>query len=175
MSVPDQIREELRHRLYAFADDKDWMSLSVGEKSATYDAWTRDPAIGGVLSRFIRISDVRLYLKDSLLKDYARHRQADVELIRRILGVNDAEILRTDIKPHGRILADGRVFAWGRANAWKTILMATFERAYNLEGGKPFAVVLTNACGQFCQPSTRALIETAATKLGISRVAWLER
>ncbi|HZE58889.1 MAG TPA: hypothetical protein VE031_13620 [Chthoniobacterales bacterium] len=175
MSVPDNIREQLRCRLYELADEKNWMSLSVAEKSATYDAWTRDPAVGGVLSRFIRVSDVRLYLKDSLLKDYARQKQADDTLVNHVLGVSGAEVLRADIKPHGRVLADGRVFAWGRANAWKTILMATYERAHNEPGGKAFGVVLTNAFGQFHQPSVRTLIETAASKLGIERVVWLER
>lgn len=175
MSVPDEIREELRSRLYELADEKNWMSLSVAEKSATYDAWTRDPAVGGVLSRFIRVSDVRLYLKDSLLKDYARQKQADDTLVNHVLGVAGEGIARADIKPHGRVLSDGRVFAWGRANAWKTILMATYERAYSVPHGRPFAIVLTNAFGHFHQPSVRTLIESAASKLGIERVVWLER
>jgi hypothetical protein len=175
MSVPDNIREEMRSKLYELADEKNWMCLSVAEKSATYDAWTRDPAVGGVLSRFIRLSDVRLYLKDSLLKDYARQKQADDTLINQVLGVGGVDVVRSDIKPHGRTLKDGRIFTWGQANAWKTILMATYERAYNEQGGKAFAVVLTNAYGNFHQPSVRALVETAASRLGIERVVWLER
>src|SRR5438067_13787386 len=104
MSVPENIREQLRKRLWQTADEKKWSSLSVAEKSASYEAWTRDPAVGGVLSRFIRLSDVRLYLKDTLLKDYVRQREADDTLLLRILNLDGSTVAKSHIKPHGRTL-----------------------------------------------------------------------
>lgn len=175
MSVPDDVRERLRIKLWELADERKWIRLSVAEKSAAYDAWTRDPAVGGVLSRFIRLSDVRLYLKDTLLKSYVRDRNADDALIVRVLRVEGIAVTKTYIKPHGRLLDDGRVYSWGRATAWKLILMATFERAFNAPDGRAFAAVLTAAFGNYHQPNVRKLVETAASKLAIDRVVWIEQ
>lgn len=175
MSVPDHVRESLRDRLWESADAKQWTALSPTAKSASYEAWTRDPAIGGVLSRYISLSDVRVYLKDTLLKDYSRHKHADDALILRVLGLSDAPTVRSYIKPHGRGFADGRIVCWGRANAWKNVLMAAYERAYGARSAKPFAVILTRAVGDYHQPAVRKMVECAATKLGIERVVWLEQ
>lgn len=174
MSVPDHVREKLRTRLWELADEKQWISLSTAEKSASYEAWTRDPSVGGVLSRFISVSDVRLYLKDTLLKDYSRQKHADDTLVLRVLGVDGEMVTKTYIKPHGRVLADGRVLSWGRSNDWKSILMATYERAYGEPNRRPFGVVLTNACGQYHQTAARTMVESAASKLGIERIVWLD-
>lgn len=124
---------------------------------------------------YISLSDVRVYLKDTLRKDYSRHKHADGALILRVLGLSDAPTVRSYIKPHGRRFADGRIVCWGRANAWKNVLMAAYERAYSARGDKPFAAVLTRALGQYHQPSVRKMVECAATKLGIERVVWLEQ
>lgn len=175
MSVPDHVRESLRARLWKEADAKQWTLLSPGAKSASYEAWTRDPQIGGVLARFIGVSDVRVYLKDTLLKDFARQKNADDKVILRVLGLKGVASARCYIKPHGRRFADGRVVCWGRANAWKSVVMAAYERACGEKGAKPFGVVLTRSLGHYHQPSVRKMIEGAATKLGIERIVWLEQ
>ena len=53
MSVPDQIREDLRTRLWRTADEIAWMNLSQSEKAKLYEEWTRDPKVGGILARYI--------------------------------------------------------------------------------------------------------------------------
>ena len=174
MSVPDHVRESLRERLWKAADETQWTALSPSSKSASYEAWTRDPSIGGVLSRYISLSDVRVYLKDTLLKDYARYKHADSAQVMRILDLSSIPVVKSYIKPHGRLLADGRVVCWGAANAWKNVLMAAYERAYGDKRAKPFAVVLTSALGQYHQPSVRKMVERAATRLGVLRTVWLE-
>jgi len=68
------------------------------------------------------MSDFTLRIRSS--KDYARQKQADDTLVNHVLGVSGAEVLRADIKPHGRVLADGRVFAWeertlGKQYSWQ--------------------------------------------------------
>ncbi len=175
MSVPDNIREDLRERLWKIADRINWLNLSPTAKSKHYEAWTRDPTIGGVLSQYISLGDVRVYLKDTLLKDFTRARMADESMPYRVLGIaSTAQISKYYIKPHGRRLGDGRVICWGRASAWKAILMATYERAYEKKNFTPYAAILTHAAGRYKQPNTRTMIENAAKKLGIARVILLE-
>lgn len=174
MSVPDKTREDLRKRLWKLADEKQWSSLSTVAKSGLYEAWTRDPEIGGVLARFISLSDVRVYLKDTLLKDYSRHKHADDGFIFRVLDLPVTPATKTYIKPHGRRFAGGRIVCWGRANEWKSVLMAAYERAYSETHGKPYAVILSRAFGQYHQTAVRNMVESAASKLGIERVVWLD-
>jgi hypothetical protein len=86
---------------------------------------------------------VRVYIKDTLLKDYAGHRLADDVAPLRALGFSSpfAEAEETYVKPHGRRLLDGRIVCWGRAEDWKSILMALHERAYVRESARPHAAV----------------------------------
>ncbi|MEA3212362.1 MAG: hypothetical protein QOE70_5419 [Chthoniobacter sp.] len=175
MSVPDNIRLELRDALWKVADTLDWLSMPQVNKTKHYEAWTRDPKIGGLIARFIPLSDVRVYLKDSLLKHYAQHRLADEAMPCRVLGISpELEIAQTFVKPHGRCLRDGRVICWGQASSWKALLMATFERAYTPTGRRPFAAILTHAVGRYKEPKLRQMVETAAKKLQIERVVWIE-
>lgn len=175
MSVPQDVRRELKHRLWDLADRIMWMNLPQSEKAKYYEGWTRDSAIGGVLSRYIDKGHVRVYLKDSLLKDYARDRLADRGRPFRVLDISPTiDTAEIYIKPHGRKLMDGRVICWGRADDWKLVLMAVHERACAERGAQPFAAVLFQAAGRFKEPNVRAVVEDASKRLGIQRLIWLE-
>jgi hypothetical protein len=175
MSVPDQIREDLRTRLWRTADEIAWMNLSQSEKAKLYEDWTRDPKVGGVLARYIDKGHVRVYLKDTLLKDYAQTRLADTHRPFRVLDIPDtAAVAKSHVKPHGRTLADGRVICWGRAEDWKLVLMAVYERAYLGRKLKPFAAVLLQANGRYQAKDVREMVEAASRKLGIEQIVWLD-
>jgi hypothetical protein len=174
MNVPDEVREKLRDVLWRTADETRWMTLSPVEKSKYYRAWTRDPEIGGVLARYLGRGQIRVYIKDSLLKDYARARLADEKRPFRILGLLNETAARAYTKPHGRLLKDGRVVCWGKAEDWKSILIAAYERAYEMENGVPYAAVLMHAAGRFHENDTRKLVERVGEKLGIAKVVWLD-
>jgi hypothetical protein len=151
------------------------MDLSAPAKAKYYEDWTGDSNIGGVLGRYMDKGQVRVYIKDSLMKGYARSRLADPTRILRVLGVDsEVEQVESYVKPHGKRLADNRVICWGRAEAWKNILMATYERAYACQQAVPHAAVLLQAVGRFGQDATRRMVETAARKLGIEHIVWLD-
>lgn len=173
MSVPKDIRYSLRAKLWAVAENLSWMNLGPSEKSRQYANWTEDPDIGGVLMRYIEKGKVRLYLKDTLLKDYNRSRMRDHSRILSVLGIEPkctvAEIYE---KPHGLRFDDGREVAWGRADHWKTILLAMYERTYGDKDAKPYAAVLL-AAGRYADGGARAVVEDAAKQLRIHRVVWL--
>jgi hypothetical protein len=175
MSIPDSLRLELRKRLWSIADQIGWFSLSAGEKAKQYEIWTRDPEIGGTLARYMDPGQIRVYLKDTLLKDYGRIRLSGPERPMRVLDLSDGiAVAEIYIKPHGRRLADGRVFCWGRADDWKSILMAVHERSFRTSSGCPFAVILMFSSGRYRQRDARSVVEDAAKKLGIEKTIWLD-
>ncbi len=173
MTVPREMKHQVRERLWHLADEVGWFSLSPPNKATLYEQWTRADEIGGVLERFMDRGKVRVYLKDTLLKDYTRARLADERRPLQALGVGKTVCaVEKYTKPHGRRLADGEIVCWGRAEDWNSVLMATYERAYGLKGLVAFGAVLLNATGRFDEPAVRAMIDEAAKRLDIQHVVW---
>lgn len=172
MRIPDDVRRRLRSALWARADELGWQNLTWFEKSPVYEAWTKDPDVGGVLSRFMDARQVRVYIKDTVMKGYVRNRQSDAAPPLRMLGLDAAIVAESYERPHGRRLDDGRVIAWGNAEDWKLVVMALYERAYGGKGWSPHAAVLLQALGKFHDANTRLMVEGAASKLGVARVLW---
>ena len=173
MTVPDQVRDRLKAKLWAIADEIDWCVLGSIEKSQRYENWTHDPDIGGAISHFMDVRQVRVYIKDTLLKKYPQVREADARQPFRILSIpEDIAWVKEYIRPHGRQLTDGRVVCWGRGADWKSVLMATHERAFAEKKAVPYAVVLLQSAGKFGSEEARAVVVSAAAKLGIERSAW---
>jgi hypothetical protein len=174
MSVPDNVRKTLRQQLWTLADELGWMNLPTTDKKKLYENWTGDQKYGGTLARYIDKGQVRVYLKDTIMKEYTRAAGADSSRPLRLLKLPaDTTFAQTYIKPHGRRLNDGRIICWGRASDWKLVLMALHERSANHENTTPFAAILANATGRFAEPSVRRMIEDAATKLTIQKLLWV--
>ncbi|WP_204331066.1 hypothetical protein, partial [Rhizobium ruizarguesonis] len=72
MTIPLDVKTEVRNRVWARADELDWAVLPMPQRAAQYALWTDDPEIGGILSRYIAKGKVRVYIKDTLLKSYIR-------------------------------------------------------------------------------------------------------
>lgn len=174
MRLPDEVREGVKVRLWALADEVGWIHLSASDKARHYEHWTVDADVGGVLAGYLDKGRIRVYLKDTILKDYTRERHADDSRPLRVCGVPEGSATTEHyIKPHGRRLADGRIVCWGRADDWKLVLLGLFERARN-DAGVPFGAVLMKSTGKWADPTTRLLVEDAAQRLGVVRVVWLE-
>lgn len=174
MSLPPDLRDRIRQQLWGEADDLDWTRLSSRDKSGHYDDWVVREDIGGQLSRHMDPREVRVYLKDSVLKPYTTQRMESEERPFRVLGLGaDISVVELYTKPHGRRLSDGRIVCWGPAANWKAILMALHERAFS-EGLSPYAAVMHSAQGRFMSTDMRVIVDAAAQRLGIERVIWLE-
>lgn len=179
MRVPDDVRVGMRRKLWAVAEAVDWARLSWVEKSAHYEAWSRDPEVGGQLGHYMDQRQVRVYIKDTVMKGYGRSTLADPSGAMRVLGllatgtVPAPTVVQEYQRPHGRRLSDGRVIAWGKAKDWKAILMSIHERAFEAKDGRPYGAVLSAAVGRFTEDDTRRLVTDAATRLGIERLVWL--
>ena len=173
MSVPADVKTEIKERLWAEADRLAWSALSTVDKTRYYTMWTETPEFGGRLGQYMDPRHVRVYIKDTLLKPYTREASSNPSRIFRVLGITpDEQPLEFFIKPHGRLLADGRQIAWSKASEWKATLMALHERAF--EKGSPHAAVFSEGSAKFALPAQRAVVESAANKLGIERIVWLD-
>jgi hypothetical protein len=172
MSVPDSIKREIKDTLWSEADRLDWSALSASDKSRYYGVWTETQEVGGRLGQYMDPRQVRVYIKDTLLKPYTRETSANHDLAFRVLGISpDTQPVTTYIKPHGRLLDDERQIAWSKASEWKATLMALHERAF--ERGTPHGAVLTQAGSKFAMDDARRVVEAAASKLGIEKIIWL--
>jgi len=175
MKIPDRIYNNLRDKLWTIADRIGWGTLSDQDKSQLYEAWLADENIGGVLSRYLDAGNIRVYIKDTIMKPYHRDRIKYAGPILELLGLpSDEKTNEEFIKPHGRRLADGKVICWGQARDWKSILFAVYERAYGSTKATSFAAVILNPAGRTKEPGYRRMVEDAAKRLGIERLVWLD-
>lgn|GEM_PF-716083 len=177
--VPDEVRVGLRQQLWALADELGWATLAWTEKTTYYEAWTRDTKVGGLLGNYLDQRRIRVYIKDTLMKGYGRSRLADPESVLRVLrlacGADEtADVTLEYERPHGRLLRDGRVIVWADAKDWKAVLMALHERAFSASPGRPFAAVLLSSSGRFQEEEFRKMAKSAADKLGVERLLWLD-
>lgn len=176
--IPADVRLGLRRRLWAVADQLDWGRLSLIEKAGHYEAWTRDPDVGGKLGHYMDQRQVRVYVKDTIMKGYRRSRLSVPDTALRDLGLvapsasAALDIVQEYERPHGRRLRDGRVVAWGEAKDWKAILMSLHERAFEARNARPFAAVLYASVGKWGEDGVRELVQDAATKLGVEKLVW---
>lgn len=174
MRIPKSLRDELRITLWDKADELGWQGLTWAQKSPLYEAWTRDPEIGGRLSHYVDQRRIRVYLKDTIMKGYVRARQADPERPLKAVRIDpESPMAEAYERPHGRRLEDGRVISWGNADDWKLVLMAVHERSYDADNGVPFASVLFSANGKYAEPSVREVVQDAANMLRIKKLVWL--
>lgn len=176
ISIPEEIRDDIRARLWAEADEIGWSAISDSARSKHYEKWTRSTEIGIRLGHFMDPRKVRVYIKDSLLKPYERRRLSLTEGdVWRALSMvtRGLTIVDSFIKPHGKVLDDGRVICWGKSRDWKLILLAAFERGRRRKGATPFAVVLLET-GKTVAPLERELVRDAARRLGIGRIEWMD-
>lgn len=175
MKIPDATFRRIRDTLWGIADRLNWPTLSDPDKSALYEQWIRDAEVGGVLSRYLDTGNVRVYIKDTIMKPYGRERIKHFAPVLRLLALPlDSKSVEEYIKPHGRRLPDGRVICWGLARDWKAITLAVFERAFLVSNGRPYAAVLMYPSGKYQQPNVRNMIEQASRRLGIETLLWHE-
>jgi hypothetical protein len=173
--VPSDIRNQVRDRVWRQAREMGWIEMSLPDKATQYAHWVADPEVGGLLAKFMEPRAIRVYLKDTIVKQYVVNERRDSGLARTALRISaDAEILREYQKPAGIAFTDGKVIAWGRADDWKTIVTAMHERMFGRPGFTSHGVLLTKAVPRYLHGAQRALVEDAAKKLGIGSVVWMD-
>lgn len=173
MAVPENVRDQIRERLWSEADELGWDRLSDAERSAAYSRWTDDADVGAILGRYLKKGEIRVYIKDTLLKPYTRARRADPQPYLKLAGVDGgAQILETRIKPHGVLLNEGTMVVWAKARDWKSALAAIHEWSFDRDDVFTRIVILESAAGKFQDSQTRRLVADAASRFGIKPPIW---
>jgi hypothetical protein len=72
--MPDDLRRQVMKEIYRVADTLDWDELAQPQRSAWYDRWLDQPAIGDVLTRFAPRERARVWIKDFVMKQYGKAR-----------------------------------------------------------------------------------------------------
>lgn len=171
--IPQNIKDDICTRVWAEADMVNWLRLGDVEKSRQYEKWMIDANVGEVIGQFLDQRNIRVYLKDSVMKPYGRERTKGVGAIFHVLNIPEGEVSRLEwIKPHGRLLYDQRCICWGPAKDWKSVLLSVYERAYRNPGAKPHAAVFLGPLGSMAQKSEQKLVATVAVKLGLEKIVW---
>lgn len=172
MSVPADVKKDICCRLWAQADTLDWVHLSIPQKTQQYEIWAKDTSIGIQLSHYMTLDRVHPYIKDSLMKPYAKQKKLSTDNIFKLLVVDSEFVVEDYIKPHGVRLDDGRIVCWGRAVDWKIILLSLFERSQIRPDFVPFAAVLSDSSGKFNSMYFNNIIGPASKLLGIQRIVF---
>jgi len=173
MKIPQEILLKLRELVWARADELGWVGLTDGMRSLHYASWAKDPAIEGILSRFLDAQSIRVYLKDTVMKPYCKEQQKDASPIFQALMIDPSSpIVSTFTKPHGCRLGDGRVLCWGAARDWKNVLIAVYERSRS-GNGRPFAAVLLNGKHLAATGGLQDSVADVSRRLLIEKVLWL--
>lgn len=172
MTVPEIIRMEVYTEVCRRADQLGWLGLASSSKTRYYDVWSKDPAIGQRLVRYIEAGQIRHYIKDALIKQYTRERRDNADTMLSYAGVKGKPESK-QARPLGCRLPDGRTYVWGRANNWKILLLTLYERVYMNKTSQPTGVILTQSASHFATSRQRAVVEDAAKRLGIETVIWI--
>ena len=170
-ALPATVKRDIQGKLWQRAAAMDWESMTVIARARQYTLWVSDPEIGGVLAAYMDARRVHPYLKDTLMKPFARANVSDAGRALSALGLPvGAPVLERYERPHGVRLQRG-VVSWGKADDWKLILMAAHERAF-VKRSEIAGVVLLPPLTRFLQAQAREVVEDAGRRLGIAQVAW---
>ena len=168
------MKRQVQERLWEKADALDWPSMTVIERTRQYGVWVSDPEIGGVLAGYLDARRVRTYMKDTLMKPYARARMSDVTRVLHAVGLApETSIAESYERPHGARLISGEILCWGKADDWKLVILAAHERAF-AKRASIRGIVLLPPLTRFVTGQNRAVVEDACLKLGVQQLAWYD-
>ncbi|MFD5243512.1 hypothetical protein ACFWIW_03180 [Amycolatopsis sp. NPDC058340] len=188
--VPKDIRDSVVREIYHQVEQVDWEDLSDRDKSAHYARWVADAKIGDVLADYYTADGMRVWLKDTPLKEYARaiedfgpfakYTQKRLtppsEFVPSILG-NKWEVVPGSLheKPMHCTFTDGsqeRYVCWGKPRSFSILLWAAVNNAVNAQT-RPLIVVFLRD-GKAVDEDQKSLHEKIAAHCSID-LAYVHR
>jgi hypothetical protein len=154
-------RRAIIAEVYRQAGEMDWDGLTDRQRSAVYDRWIDEPAIGGELTRFLPRERARVWLKDVPMKEYARARSgigslADLvtvrlpspgQIARQVQGEHwDAVDGTIREKPNRCEITDGqdqRLMIWGPPKVLRDLVWAGINAV--VDGHEPTPLIVVAA------------------------------
>lgn len=162
------IKKEVRYRVHQIATDIDWPHLSLAERTHYYETWAMDPNIGGLLARAVGPDGVRVYLKNSIMKEYKPAQQMTIRQLLASMSLPYTAVTQQFIKPEAVLCDDCALYTLTKAKDWKLALMCSYERACEHSCvTKNVVFVIEHTTGRFVDQSYRDLITSAAKRLAM--------
>lgn len=159
--LENALRRAVVAEVYRQAGELDWDGLTDRQRSAIYDRWLDDPAIGRELTRFLSRERARVWLKDVPMKEYARSRSgigvyADLvtvrlpgpaQIARQVLGGHWDTLAGTiREKPNRCMVSNGhdqRLMIWGPPRALRDLVWAGINAVADGRQPAPLIVIAT--------------------------------
>jgi len=157
--LENAFRRAIVAEVYRQAGEMDWDGLTDKQRSAIYDRWLDDPAIGRELTRFLSRERARVWLKDVPMKEYARARSgigpyADLatirlpgpgQIARQVLGGHwDAVEGTIREKPNRCVISNGqdkRLLIWGPPKVLRDLVWAGINAVVDGRAPAPLVVL----------------------------------
>lgn len=77
--LPEEIRESIREKIYALADQESYLAQDRISNGQFMYSLAKNPEIGGVLKGYMREGEIKTYIKDAVLNRYAKERRAEAQ------------------------------------------------------------------------------------------------
>ncbi|ANN21217.1 hypothetical protein SD37_40300 [Amycolatopsis orientalis] len=164
LQLPSQLRDQILYTMYSKAEELDWELLSNGKKTEQYRQWVDDDEVGQVMLRHGAEKDVRVWLKDVAMKEYARAQEGIGSYVRylpnRFKGTQEIVNAALDpswiVKPDSVVIkpnrctaikdASSRLVVWGRPSSFKDLFWAALTATKG--GGDEAVIVVTTRDGE---------------------------
>ncbi|GHH46439.1 hypothetical protein [Lentzea cavernae] len=162
--LPTELRDQIIYAMYRRADEMDWQLLSNSKKTAQYRSWVDDREVGGLMLLHGAEKDVRVWLKDVVMKEYARAQEGIGPYVRylperfkgpqEVVGaaLSDSWTVRPDsvaIKPNrctATRAGSDRLVVWGHPGTFKDLFWSALTQTKGL--GNEAVIVITTRDGE---------------------------
>jgi len=134
LKLPENPRQEIVRRVREMADKADWCHLKIHERSALYRQWCNDPTIGGELAKLGGPDSVRVFLKDTVIKQYLKEKRPVLKDLLKQMGLECKRVTREYEKPEAQLCDNRRLYTLAVAKEWRVAIFSAFERAHDLGG-----------------------------------------
>ncbi len=173
MAEEFDIKAEVTQLVHDIANEVDWQHLTIPQRKQYYEDWTLDSRIGGRLRMVMQPSQVRVYLKDTVMKAYSRAQRPQLPYLLESMDIDCDRVQQEFIKPVAILCNDGNLYTIAAAKEWKTAIMSAFERGATVKYLQRNVVfIIDHTTGRFVDKSYRAIIDEAARRLNVE-VHWV--
>lgn len=176
-------RDDVIRRIYKDAKQLDWLYVSNHEKTVQYRRWLEDPEVGGVLEQWMALDEARVWIKDGVMKEFARalagegsfahllddHPHAPDRVIGQALGSGWEINGEIKTKPMNTVVRNGdavKTVYWGAPKDVKHLVWAALEQSYR-QKDRALTVVVLDALARPVSAAEKALHAHIAARTGV--------
>lgn len=179
--IPNNVKNQIFAAARAEVLKGNYVTASIGEKSAFIDYLTELPTVGGVLSKHIEETNLRSWIKDNILRALSREqfkqpsRQEHIDWCNARFGIDDfvpfascphVKAFKSESKPFFVVIGESSFKSW--ESALRVALLFVAGRSGLMEKNVTTHIVLSLSIG--AKPVTESDRKLITTALSLSNV-----